>query len=499
MGLTFFNPAELLPSPEVAVKPPPPNNTGSFIISEALKETNKLVKDKRDVDSLKAEANAYADYVQESSPELATLLRNKANGYRLGMDTNEERSGFLKGVIGLSRLEQQDKKTQLLAEKNDKFNNTGAILSNTRGLLDTYTRRELEWNQQEQKAFDASEARRKAISATGANPGPRYVMRPNPYTDKVNELSKKLESTVAGTESYPSKSGYSAPTDSAGGGLFPNYEQQPTVGGTADAIVADSGMPEGSKGEPISPLVLEPPPSADGPAIVPNDPQLTEPPKSRTYKLDPTGVNPPEEVTKSPVKIADQPPALASAEDANDPAIIAMHQARAAKEAVRGSALRDVQSSFENLDSQKEAVKDKTQLTRIAKLKESAEKEIKELDILNPNFTTLSKAIVSRFEDSVRSVMTMSIAQLNKKENEEGDQSAIYETIGANGIPGVRVPLKERRVGNEIRVFKVEPDGSTLTDVTDEVKKGNLTKVGPSQNPGGAKEPPKTIKQLFGL
>ncbi len=381
---------------------------------------------------------------------------------------------------------------------------------NTRGLLDTYTRRELEWNQQEEKAYEAREVSRKAIARTGADPGPEYQKKPNPYTAKVEQLSGELESTIGNTDSYPSKSSTRnafVPAAGTGGGdgLFPQVGGPLDTGGDA-AVVDDMRQPgEG----PVAPLVGAPPPpeagtydlpapSAGAPPkaeIVPEQepPQLTENPPGRNFKIDPTGVNPPEEVTVPRVT----PPAAVSPADAKDEAYALMQAKLAANQAVKDSAIKDIQSSYENLEAQKEAIKDKSQLTRLAAMKTKAEKEIAAIDPRNPELESLSKAITRRYEKAANDVMTLSIAQMDKKDLRDGDQSAIYETASGPNTPGMILNLKERRVGNEVRVFKVEPDGTTETDVTEDIKKGLLKRIGPSASGGLPAQPPiKTLKSM---
>lgn len=539
--LNFFNPAALLPSPEVAVKPPPQNTGGSFLISEALKETTQLVKAKRDVDSLKAEANAYADYVQDQSPELANLLRNKSSQYRIGMDTNEERSGFLKGVISLSRLEQQDRKLELTAQKNDKFNNTGTKLNNLRGLLDIQTRREFEWNQQETLAEKQSDARRKLLSDVGRDPGPAYQKKPNPYTARVTELSNELEATIADTDSYASKSG----TPPAGFGGFPQGTRTGLFGDEEAVTPVAPGTDVGqdgatvnnlptTNGGPIDPLVGGVAPPPEGTYTLPNPTAGAAPPKAeivpesstpqstenqpsaqppvfdpskmnqggKSLTIDPTGVNPPVEktpgVTKPIVPEATPAPSIPAAlspDQAKDPLYINMMAARAANEAIKENGIKDVKSSFDNLDSQKDAVKDKSQLDRLSRLRDEAEKEISEIDQSNPELKSLVRSITRRYKEAVSGVMTMTVAQLTTEKLREGDQVVVYQTVGtSDGAPGLTVNLIERQVVDndaktaEMRIYKVNQD-RTETDVTDEVKKKTLKRIGPVVNPGSTPVP----------
>jgi hypothetical protein len=516
--LNFFNPATLLPSPEVAVKPPPQNTGGSFLISEALKETTQLVKAKRDVDSLKAEANAYADYVQDQSPELANLLRNKSSQYRIGMDTNEERSGFLKGVIGLSRLEQQDRKLELTAQKNDKFNNTGTKLNNLRGLLEIQSRRALEWDQEESRLEKEQDANIQRIAGLGLNSPlpPKYVKKPNPYTAKVDSLSAELEATISDTDSYPSKgepalpSGFT-PVKGVGGGLFPGDPEAVTPATPGTDVGQDAATVNNlpvTEGQPINPLVGGPPPPPEGTYTLPNPSAGAEPPRaeivpessapqstekpatSREFKIDPTGETQPVEVTPGVIPPSTATPnttvpAAVSPVDVNDKNYLIQQQAIAAREAIKQSAIEDVKSAFDNVDSQKEALNDKSQLDRLSNLRDQAEKDIAAVSRSNPDLKILVKAIAQRYKTSVNQVMMLSVNQLNAEKLKLGDQVVTYETAGtAGGASGPTINLIERQVvdnkskTSQIRIYKVNPDRTEI-DVTDEVNKKMLKRIGP--------------------
>jgi hypothetical protein len=525
--LNFFNPATLLPSPEVAVKPPPQNIGGSFLISEALKETTQLVKAKRDVDSLKAEANAYADYVQDQSPELANLLRNKSSQYRIGMDTNEERSGFLKGVIGLSRLEQQDRKLELTAQKNDRFNNTGSKLNNLRGLLEIQTRRELEWNQEEARAEREHKANAQLLASKGLPYPPPYVKKPNPYTARVTELSNELESTISDTDSYASKSGGQAgftPLPGVGGGLFP--ESEALTPATPGSDVGQDGATVNNlpvtDGSPINPLVGAPPPPTEGTYALPNPSAGAAPPKAeivpesstsqltesppvfnpsgmnqggKSLIIDPNAVNPPVEktpgVTKSIVPEATPSttvPKAVSPADVNDPNYPILQQAIAAKEALKQSAITDIKSAFDNIDAQKDAIRDKSQLARLRELRDQAEKEIIAVNRSNPDLKSLVGAITKRYRESVRSVVPMTGAQVDAAKVKEGDQVVTYQVAGTtDGKGGDTLDLVERvevdaATGKaRTKIYKFETSGKE-TDVTDKVNEELLIRIGPSAN-----------------
>jgi mRNA-degrading endonuclease RelE of RelBE toxin-antitoxin system len=520
--LNFFNPATLLPSPEVAVKPPPQNNSGSFLISEALKETTQLVKAKRDVDSLKAEANAYADYVQDQSPELANLLRNKSSQYRIGMDTNEERSGFLKGVIGLSRLEQQDRKLELTAQKNDRFNNSIGKLNNLRGLLDIQSRRALEWDQEESRLEREQKAYIQRIAGLGLEtplPAP-YVKKPNPYTAKVDAISKELEETINSTDSYPSKGGEPdlpveggfTPIPGVGGGVFPDPE---VVGelpskkqeGPIDISVIGDPAPEGSPELPTVNVGDTLPDSSQSTGT--EAPPVFDPSAmnqgGKTLIIDPKGVNPPVEAPKVTKSTGAEPPptatpkttvpAAVSPVDVNDENYIIQQRAIAAKEAIKQSAIKDVKSSFDNIDAQKDAIRDKSQIARLRELRDEAEKEIAAINRSNPDLKSLVGAITKRYRESVRSVTPMTNSQVDTARLREGDQVVVYQTVGtSDGAPGLTVNLIERQVVDndaktaEMRIYKVNQD-RTETDVTDEVKKKMLKRIGPVVNPGSTPVP----------
>ncbi len=116
-ALKFFNPATLLPSPEAAIKPPPRNNTNSFLIASALKEATSLIGKYQDMKSLKQETNNLAEYVDNQSPELAEYLRNKSAGYSLGTDAASERANLIKGITQLHDME-------LSKQKADQYGNT---------------------------------------------------------------------------------------------------------------------------------------------------------------------------------------------------------------------------------------------------------------------------------------------------------------------------------------------------------------------------------------
>jgi hypothetical protein len=212
--------------------------------------------------------------------------------------------------------------------------------------------------------------------------------------------------------------------------------------------------------------------------------------------IDPEAVNPPVEapkVTKSVTGESTPAPTIPTAlspEQAKDPLYINMMAARAANEAIKENGIKDVKSSFDNLDSQKDAVKDKSQLDRLSRLRDEAEKEISEIDQSNPELKSLVRSITRRYKEAVSGVMTMTVAQLNTEKLKEGDQVVVYKTAGIiGGAPGPTINLIERQVVDDksktaqMRIYKVNPDRTEI-DVTDEVNKEMLIRIGPVVNPG---------------
>jgi hypothetical protein len=85
--------------------------------------------------------------------------------------------------------------------------------------------------------------------------------------------------------------------------------------------------------------------------------------------------------------------------------------------------------------------------------------------------------------------MTMTVAQLTTEKLKEGDQVVVYQVAGTiGGADGPTINLIERQVVDndaktaQMRIYKVNQD-RTETDVTDEVKKKMLKRIGPVVNP----------------
>jgi len=196
MALTFFNPASLLPSPEVAVKPPPVDTSGSFFLSEALKQVTDVVKQKRDVDDLKKQAEYYAEYFDKEDPQVATLLRSKASGYNLGTDTNAERSSLLSGAINLSKLEIERNKNEGLVAVNDL---TGKKLSAQQAILSEIVKMSDDEERTNRDIFTQQDAAWNKAKDSGVDPGPRPAMKENKYAPQVQRKIQEIDTMAKET------------------------------------------------------------------------------------------------------------------------------------------------------------------------------------------------------------------------------------------------------------------------------------------------------------
>ena len=203
-GIYLPNPVSLLPGADVAVAPAPVTDKYSalaFGLNDSMAKVRDQIKQKRDLDALKAEANAIADYTQDKSPQLADFLRTKANQYNLmSTDIAQERSGLLKGAIDLSRLEQGDRKIAA-SEQAVKLENVWKNkLNASNKQLDIMMRDQQKWEAEQNDLFMRNESRRAELARQGVSSAP-YVKVPYPRQKDIEAIQQQnVQLTEAGPE-----------------------------------------------------------------------------------------------------------------------------------------------------------------------------------------------------------------------------------------------------------------------------------------------------------
>ncbi len=190
--MVFYNPASLLPRPEVAVNPAPRSNEG-FVIGAALKEIGDLVRKKADVEALRTEANQYANYAESrGNTSIAQLLRDRSSGYSLLTDPNQERSSLLKGVTTLTELEENERRNDLVNAvakydnlQDDKLRALQSVYSNAVALR----------NREESLIESDYQNAKAAANKSRANdiPANDPVRRSNKYDALVDKAASDIE------------------------------------------------------------------------------------------------------------------------------------------------------------------------------------------------------------------------------------------------------------------------------------------------------------------
>jgi len=458
MALKFFNPAALLASPNVAVKPPPPNQD-NFWIGEALNSINAMVKKKRDIDSLESETNAYADYLEEKSPDAANLLRTKAKSYSMEFtDTGAERSDLLKNAISLARLEQSDRKLELSNSQTRVDNLYGVKLTAANRNLDSAIRLRSDRQTEIDRAYKADMDAAQEVADAGGTPV-IPVKGINTEDARVDAAQREVDTIQASTPNSALKSRIGPleppmphindPNDPVYGGpespLLPGGEGADSTYGNPESNAATSDRLLNPGDElPSDGLVLPPKPSSAEAPAQSKPIQLADDRPSTDLSVpvrQGSGVN----------LSAEQPASSLHPLVIKSTAVRANNARR--KEILKDSILSDVAG----LNEKAERVANPESLKRI---NSEAAKAIKEIDQLpnvgSPEWIANANLIARRVSDAINSVIINTSTQEEKEKNIAEREEVQMRIKDGNGQ--VKTYIKQK-VGGEYKYLEKMPDG----------------------------------------
>lgn len=279
-GLTFFNPASILPSPDVAVNPPPRADYSPIVgaLGDALQHVRDTVKQKRDMDNLAAETRRLASYVSTQSPQLASYLNDKAGSYDLfTTDPAKERADLMSSTINF--LGTETNRIKALQENNTRAyeNMYRAKLTSAQNTYDALLRAKQEHEQQENVRME-NERRAQAPLIEVGQSVPAIVRRPFAQEADFQQAGKNLEAAQ--------KMG---PAEAAGLSFSKNPNSITKAPGNAAplSILPDQPSREANDPNPFlnNNLGTPPPPgtTVDVPTLAPGE-EYKDPPEAPTDK-----------------------------------------------------------------------------------------------------------------------------------------------------------------------------------------------------------------------
>ncbi len=515
-ALTFFNPAAFLPGPNVAVKPPPVNDTFSFALSQGLEEVNKVSKNYFEIQSLTKETESLAQYAEKQSPELAKYLRDKAANYNIGTtDANEERKGLFTGFLGMAKLESDDRQAAMRSANPGEYQLYGAKLTAAHGIVENLTRLKNEFDQNELAREKEHNNIRDSSAKKGIITEP-YQRQTNPYDSQLTDARGNLENMLSRTPDSVPKSGSIGPVSARPSnpalpsgssasqgdineaqGMLPPVEDGrpvPMSGGEGSLFNYGPGpnTPESqlTENNPEPPNLM-PQPRGNTSAPQPGDDAstyLTVPEFADTSgrnavlaNKDQIEVMPPVSDVAGKDKIEVAPPsAMVDPNSESDPykrqALIVQQQHKAQEKIINSSA----KAMIDAINANKEFFINPSDAKMLGDSVNDAIKQINELP--DPGSATWAKQaedILAIAKYKIESAPKKTKAE-NKDEREEATENANDYVVrdpktGKTGTVAVKIFTRDTSAGK--KYFLKMPDGSKK-DVTDEINKTYIPRGG---------------------
>lgn len=501
-ALSFPNFAALRPSPGVAVTRPPEDNTLAFLMSEAISSIRKEAKAKRDVDALKLETNALADYMEKRSPDLASMLRAKTqsyvpdafNGYG-AVDVAEERKGLLRGSLDLYRNEIADRKADISASAVGLQNNWRTKLGTDEKIYEIAKRNESEFEAAENQREEKHKSMAIQMSARGKRMGD-YQRRPNPYTTERQAAEERLKETLNKSpqeilaDATPSKArigsnGSIVPSGNASLGDLDLPIQPDNTGGIPLTENPDGNpfFPEGPP--PVEAITPEAPAESLVPApVAPASGTYTEPPVAESPPVLNPGDVVPSNIVPSPPEMRD-----AAAKTPDQIAIEGNIEAfNKAAQVEKELAKKAINSTMWSIEKNGEDYEGKAQ----AELNEEKQKALKEIDAVEDPTSTIGQRQISSIIDSFNKMASSTRKRSERSTSSVNranlvDQPDFY--IGKEGVPievnGSKQSVKVLKDSTTNKFYIESPDGS-IKPADSDIAAGNI--VGPAQISGGVKK-----------
>lgn len=454
-GLQFFNPASILPSPDVAVNEPPRADYSilSGALGDALQHVRETVKQKRDMDNLTSDTLRLAKYVQTQSPALASYLTDKATSYDLfTTDPTKERADLMKGTIDF--LGTETSRLKALQENNTRMyeNMYRYKLKSAQDTYEALLRAKQEHEQQENVRIENEERARLPLIKAG-KPSPDPVRRPFSGEGDLQKAKRNLDETMEMTPAEAAALSFSKKP----GNIDPEASDMPL----GQSRVETGLIPERNVGGPVTPVLFpedevhdqnQAPPAAptdNTPAPAPDpDPLLTE--KGKRVP----GVN-------GPWALAPEgpPPTVISPE--NRANLSPANQAALANKETNENFLRLKLNRVRQVAE--DAVKDKDKylnpddLAAFVARGQQLEKELSSMDNVGTEvWRDTVNELTSNYERDVAKLDRRNVAQTIAKEKEENASTIIMHIDGDPGADK-EFPVRAVTTPTGIQFFTENP------------------------------------------
>ncbi len=238
--MTFYNPAALLASPDVAVKAPPVgDNMAVTAIAAGMAAIKDNLRKKQEVDSLVKNTEAMASYMDTKSPELAQLLRSKVetykptafNGYD-AINVQKEKDSLLKGVVDLYGMELDEQKALASGSSLSLQNNYGAQLRAAESQSNNLNNNWNTWEANENKRQQEYEENRIRLATEGKADGiPKFQRQENPYTAQKDAADRKYNELMNSTPEQIASKATPSRMSNRGSSVIPSAINPPVPSG----------------------------------------------------------------------------------------------------------------------------------------------------------------------------------------------------------------------------------------------------------------------------
>lgn len=476
MALKFYNPALLAASPEVAVQEAPQSSYEGLglAIIDGMKEIRNTVQKKRDVDALRRETDALAEYVGARSPQLSAYLKTKASQYDLfTTDPAKERAGLLSGTVSLFDSETRRTRAEKDANALLRDNNWRYKVQAADKHYEMLLRDKQRWEEQKNIRESKHNALRAKLAESGKDLAPLPEETYPGQGDLDNAEKKALETADAGpaaiyAASTP-KSGQGTGTGLFGGlpvdGTIPDdsYEPQPDMPSGVDnnaETLLDPGakVPDSVKVQPRTPQLTEDPSSSppgwSPPMLLPDnkasEPTATEPPVSSTPPL----------LTPS-----NQPP--------KDEISVMAEENKALLEEAAKVDLIEVDNILNSAERQAPYATSAKALKEVLDKREAVKAQIAGLKGLSPKIRQAKvNTILASLRKDVQAVIGYTAPQYDRLQRDANAAAVRFQAKGDS--PDKTFPGSWKQIGGQKRYMMYDANIQREVDITPQINKGEI-------------------------
>lgn len=432
-ALTFFNPASLLPGPDVAVTPPPQDNTMLTIIGGAMNEYNRIAQEKRQIDALKSQAKVLGGYLGQTDPALGKFVTDTADTFKLGVtDPVQASQALMNGTLKFAELASSERRANAAR---DSYRNDNLIDDKLR-----FAQKDLDMAIGQEQKWEAAELQRQRdhdkMRIAMANQGqiiPPYVPGKNPYTAIVEEKRGAAQNAFDSTpNSVATSRRGSAPALPAASGSSITSADQALGGfdGNGGDLFPDTAAPT----EPvaISPLIDNSAPMVDPapPMAYPVAEAVSEEPPQLTEGEAAPGISSSfpdiDTITQAPLTGGDNPPAPVTqyADPSADPITQLANQRKASFDASVKTTKTSFTAIADAVSANRKAYESPEEADKVEQFAREAATQLEALPGRGtPEWNRQANELVSAVKFRYESLRRRSVDQQAKKEAKESQET----------------------------------------------------------------------------